>query len=97
MLNDKKMKDAISLFCKNDYWRKFYEGAPTDKCKRHIALGFYHSTYYADIGIEEAYKQQKAIEQKLTLADWKHLYKYSGNNPWRLKCKEMIEKLEKKG
>lgn len=92
----KLIKDIKDNAC--EAWLEEYNKAPSKECKAFEALttftaelewNKYFSTY------EEYQAEIARLESKLTLADWKHLYKYSGNNPWRLKCKEMIEKLEK--
>lgn len=91
MIDYNKMQEAISLFCSNPYWKEFYEEAPSTKCKRHIELGFYYSHFYADKDLDKVYEEQRKIESQLDLAEWKHLLKYSGNNPWCGKCKKMIK------
>lgn len=83
---------AINQFTKNPYWREEYETAPSDICKQRVALDFCFSTYYGQ-GYNDD-DERKRLESQLDLGDWKHLLKYSGNNPWRTKCKQKIAELE---
>lgn len=91
MINEGKVEEAVEVFLKNNYWRGYYEGAPSDKCKRYIALEFYWSY---DENATDYKEEGDAMLQELTLTDWEYLYKYSGNNPWRTQCKKRIVELK---
>lgn len=88
---EKRIKIALNRFLKNDSWREEYENAPTDKCKRYIALSFYWSTYLdADDYKEEA----ESLKASFGLEDWKYLYRQSSPNPFKAFCKSRIRELE---
>ena len=94
----KEMADkVIEHFTKNEYWKEEYENAPSEECRELIV--FQHcrgqlgrDDYFKDL--EEYKTERERLESKLSLADWKHLLKYSGNNPWRGKCRQKIKELE---
>ena len=81
-MNEKKIHIALKEFCKNEYWREYYESAPTSNCKRYIELEFYFSYYYGTVADFDEFKAEKLkIESNFTGMDWKHLLKYCGHNP----------------
>lgn len=87
---ERRIQCALDSFLKNDSWREEYENAPTDKCKRYIALTFYWSTFDADDYKEE----EAALKASFGLEDWKYLYIHSSPNPFKALCARMIRKLE---
>ncbi len=91
MANERKVQIALKRFLKNDGWREEYENAPTEQCKRHMALIFYRSVFYD----ADDYKEEKeALEASFGLEDWKYLYRHAGKNPFKLLCKRKIRELE---
>lgn len=81
-MNEKKVNSAVQKACENPYWKEKYENAPSEACKRYVALGFYYSDNFGEISDYEEYKaEREKLEAKFTKADWEHLYKYEGNNP----------------
>ena len=97
MYTQEMMTDAIQSFSENPYWKEYYDTAPSVACKTRIAFNFC-STDYGIEGYfeskEDFWAERKRLEAQLDLADWKHLLKYSGNNPWRGKCMKEIKELE---
>ena len=91
MYTKKMIDDAIEKSSKNPYWKKVYETAPSDTCRKRIALDYCYSIY-GDGYDDDA--ERDRLEAQLDLADWKHLLKYSGVNPWRGKCRKKIKELE---
>ena len=63
----------------NPFWREYYENAPSEKCRELIALEFRYSDDDGDL--EELLREMESVEEELGLEDWKHLYRYCGNNP----------------
>lgn len=96
MYTQEVMDKAVKRL-KNPYWKEYYESAPSDACKERIAFNFAFSHYgiedYFESG-EEFRNERDRIESQLDLADWKHLLKYSGNNPWHTKCRNKVRELE---
>ena len=88
-----EMKEAVAKFMENDYWKRYLEKAPSDKCKEYIKYSFYYSTIDDDDDdIEEVVGVMNRLEDEMSLADWKHLYKYA-SGPFKGICKEKISEL----
>lgn len=85
-----KTETALKKFMENDYWKEYYESAPSEECREYIKREFVGSLY-PDAG-EEA--DTKALEPTLKADDWRHLLKYAGNNPFRPYCRKKIRELE---
>ena len=97
-MNEKKVKEAVEVFTKNPSWKGYYDDAPTKECKRYVALDFYRSQNYSSMEQDEAdavRAEQKELQGKMGLADWKHLVQYQGNNPFRGLCLQKIRELSK--
>lgn len=92
MVRQSAIDNALSVYLKNPYWKEVYDAAPSEESRRHCALDFYNSWY---MGNKDGVAEQRRIEKKLNLEDWKYLLKYSGNNPFRIRCMENIERLSK--
>ena len=91
MTDEKKVKQALHVYLKNDYWREYYENAPSDLCRRYIELDFADS-WYDD---SEINKERISMYDVLGLEDWIHLRKYAGHNPFYARCEKMIRQLSK--
>lgn len=102
MINERKVRKAVRAFLKNPGWKAEYEEAPSPLSKRYKALKFYYSEYDEKI---DGNRRMEAdldaelddLETRMSLEDWKYLYKHAGNNPFRVKCRDRIEKLERSG
>ncbi len=89
-----KLNESVSSFVENPHWKKYLEEAPSGECKAYIKLNFYLSDIESDGPEKDAViDKMNAYEDKLGLADWKHLLKYAGNNPFAGKCKKRIAEL----
>lgn len=88
---ERRIKIALNRFLKNDSWREEYENAPTDKCKRYMALTFYWSIYF---DADDYKEEEEALKASFGLEDWKYLYRHSRPNPFKALCAKMIRKLE---
>lgn len=94
-MNEKNIQNAVKEFCENPHWKEMYDSAPSEACKRYIALGFYYSDNLGEISNYEEYKSERdKLEETFTKADWEHLYKYEGNNPRKVYYKEKMESAE---
>lgn len=92
MLNEKKINAAVEEFTKNPHWKAYYEQAPSEACKRYIALEFYYSENLGEIEDYDAYKaEKKRLQGEFTHEDWAHLYKYAGNNPLKAFYRKKME------
>ena len=81
-MNEKKVCIALKEFCQNQYWKKYYETAPSSNCKRYIELEFYYSHYFGAIPDYDEFKNEiNKLEKEFNKADWLHLLRYSGHNP----------------
>ena len=91
-VSQREWDEALRLFLANPYWREYHETAPTEKCRAYIGLEYCNSNRGSD-AIRKAMKQTEA---ELTLEDWKHLLKYSGNDPKRGYIRKKIRELEER-
>ena len=90
MIDTNAVKENLAEWLENPHWAAFYNEAPSDKLKEYIALDF----YYSESGEDEVAEVLDAVEDELSLDDWKHLLKYSGNDPNRAKIMRRITELE---
>lgn len=91
-MNEKRIISAVRNFCENEYWREYFTEAPSDACKRYVALDFYYSDFLGEIPNYEEFKaEREKLKEKFKKADWKHLLKYSGHNPLRTYYRKMME------
>lgn len=90
MIDPNAVKETLAEWLENPHWASYYNGAPSDTLKEYIALDF----YYSDTEDEEAAKSMDAMEDKLTLEDWKHLLKFSSPDPNRARIMRKIAELE---
>ena len=91
-MNEKKVTKAVAELCENPHWKEKYDNAPSEDCKRYVALGFYYSDNLGEIPDYEEYKaEREKLEERFTKEDWQHLYKYEGNNPRKSFYKQKME------
>ena len=83
-------RQNLNEWLENPAWREYYETAPSIQCQTLIALEF----WYSETESEAAVEAMGVVEEDLSLEDWKHLYKYCGNNPRRRIIEKRIEQLE---
>ena len=88
----KSIEENLKDWLGNPSWREYYEAAPSGQCRELIALEFYYSEYET----EETVREMERIEGKLTQEDWRHLYRYCGNNPRKKAIHDRIAELEGK-
>lgn len=87
-------KKAVERFLENPFWKKYYEDAPSEACKKYIELEFTNSMSVADgKGMLDIKEESQKCEDAFGIEDWKHLAKYAGNNPFRGKCLKKIREL----
>lgn len=89
MIDQNEVQECLREWLNNPYWAEYYEGAPSEECKRYIELDF----YYSDTEDEEAAKEMDAMEGNLTVKDWKWLLKYSGDDPNKARIMNKIREL----
>ena len=90
MTDREEVREILEETMENPFWAAYYNDAPSDRCKEYIALEFYYSEYEDD----ETARALDQMENDLAIEDWKHLLKYSGNNPGRGKIAKRITELE---
>ena len=89
MVNAEEVKKCLDEWLENPYWAKMYNEAPSEMCKRYIALDF----YYSDTENEAIAEMLDALETELSKEDWEHLLKFS-EGPERGKIMEKLSELE---
>ena len=95
MVDKKKVDAAVEFFTEtNGFYKKKYEEAPSDACRKKIVLEFYFSMFW-DMAHEDEdfFRLQDETEHKLDLNDWQYLLKYQGHNPGVVKIRKNIERL----
>ena len=86
------MIEALKEWLENPYWKKYYEEAPSEKCREYIALEF----RYSDTEDEEIAEEMDALLETLRAEDLRHLAAYTGNNPERAALLKRAEEMEKR-
>ena len=86
------MSEALKEWLENPTWRKYYEEAPSEKCREYIALEF----QYSDTEDEEIAEEMDALLETLKAEDLRHLAAYAGNNPQKAAFLKRAEELEKR-
>lgn len=89
MIDQNEVKEILEDTLENPYWAEYYNNAPSEACKKFIAMEFYYSEFEDDDIAEELDR----LEKDLSLEDWKHLFKYVDNNPRKPYIAGMIKKL----
>ena len=84
-----RMDENLNEWLENPAWREYYEEAPSGKCREWIALEF----RYSETEDEETALEMDRMEEELSLEDWRHLYRYCGNNPRKKKIHDRIAAL----
>lgn len=87
------MDKRIESFMRNEHWAKYYNDAPTDICKKYVEFQFLNSNRTIT---EEEREEWGKLKGKMIKADWEHLHKYAGNNPFKVYCREKIKSFEEK-
>ncbi len=93
------MQAAVEEFTQNPFWKQYLETAPSEQCKEYIRLEFCYSSL-AIAGNDERDEVAETMDKLktgFTVADWKHLKRYAGHNPFYTECNRMIEKLSQEG
>ena len=90
MLDMNEVMEGLGEWLDNPYWKAFYEEAPTEACKKYVAIYFYAS----DTEDEAAFEEMDKLEKDFGLSEWKHLLKFSGNTPEKAKIMKKIQELE---
>ncbi|MCD8294875.1 MAG: hypothetical protein LUE27_06525 [Clostridia bacterium] len=93
MFIEDAIKEATKSFMKNPFWRKLYNEAPSDVCRRYMELTFCHSL---NIGDYSFYPDMEKVEDRMDIKDWEYAGKYFGNNMYRAYCNKRIEALKAK-
>lgn len=86
------LKENLGKWIKNPAWREYYETAPSELCRLVISMEFWESEYESDTAANAI----KIMEERLSAEDWRHLYRYCGNNPRKEYIHDRIMDLELK-
>ncbi len=98
MIDEEKLKIAVSEFTKNPYWKAKLDEAPTELSKRDTELDFYYSFYFgklSDTERKEVDSEGDRLKNSFGLADWEHALKYCGHNPFHAICTRKIAELSR--
>ena len=86
------LKANLESWLENPFWREYYEEAPSDICRTIISLEYWESEYRTGA----AHCAIKDLEDDLSVEDWRHMYRYCGNNPRKKIIHDRIMDLELK-
>lgn len=87
MSQKERLEKAVQIFSKNEYWKEYYENAPSELCKEHIACEFSYSEFSVPADLERGHE----IEPDLTKDDWKYLLSYAANNQYAANLKRKMK------
>ena len=93
MADANDIQENLTEWLENPSWAEYYNDAPSDRCRKFIALEFYYSEYM-DEGILQA---MDAIEDDMDSEDLRHLVRWCGNNPRKSILVRKIAEREGKG
>jgi len=79
----------------NPYWKEYHETAPSEQCRKLIALEFWYSDLDCpDVdAVREIILAMEETEKDLALEDWKHLDRFCGINPRKAQIRKRMEEL----
>lgn len=77
MAGTNEIRKTLQEWLENPAWSRYYDTAPSERCREFIALEF----YYSDTEDEAAAVKMDEIETTLNINDLKHLVRYAGSNP----------------
>jgi len=90
MVTEQEIMEGLDEWLENPHWKAYYEDAPSDQCRKLIAMEF----YYSDTEDDSVLGQMEEIEKALSVADLEHLVKYAGNTPRKGKLMQRIAELK---
>ena len=94
-MNERKIKETLKRCLEDAYWRGFYDKAPSENCRRYIALIFYRSDYAEELKKNEWNRaevngEMEALEEEMDLTDWRYLREHAQDDEFIEKCEEFI-------
>ena len=89
VISGEALEANLKRWLENPFWAEYYNGAPTERCRRYIALQFYFSWY----GDDDSVRALKEAEAELGVPELRYLVKYCGNNPKRKAFHDRIRAL----
>ena len=92
MVDENAVKECLQEWLENKFWEAYYNDAPSERCKKYIALDF----YYSDTEDDDVAEVLDELEDSLELNDWKYLLKHSQPGPERGKLLRKVAELENK-
>ena len=96
-IDNEKMEKALQAFMKNPAYKKIYDDAPSEECKKYYRYEFYYSKYFdpnAD-DVDEFIEMIKEPEKDLAVKDWEYLKDHAGTGPFVGYCNQKIKELSK--
>ena len=74
---------------------QYYETAPSEQCRKLIALEFWYSDHDCPHTeeVQEIIRVMEETENNLGLEDWKHLDRFCGTNARKAQIRKQIEGL----
>lgn len=90
-----KMGKGLEVFLENDYWKKYYENAPTERLKAYIELQF-EMGYVADTteneeDLDPYCDKMDELLDEMTVDELKYIYQDAGGMK-RIKLRKYMAK-----
>jgi len=85
----------VGEWTENPFWKEYYETAPSEQCRKLIALEFWYSDHDGQDAdaVQEIILAMEETEKDLGLEDWMHLDRFCGNNPRKAQILKKIGEL----
>ena len=87
-----EIRSTLQDWLRNPAWKAYYDEAPSDRCRKFIALEF----RYSDTEEEETAQEMDRIETELNADDLRYLAEHAGNNPRKAALMRKIWALQNK-
>lgn len=84
---------ALQVFLQNEAWKEYYDGAPSEACRRAIEGEFVRSLNR----LYGAEYTREALEAALGPEDWQYLYRHCPGGPRKAFLARKIAELGGKG
>ena len=89
-IGEEALRSNLAWWLENPSWAEYYDEAPTERCRRFIALEFYYSMYED----KTAAREMDRIEAEMDAEELRYLLENCGHNPRRKALRDRIRELE---
>ena len=90
MIDQQKVREVLDEWLQNPSWKEVYDGAPSSKCRKYIAMMFYSS----ETESQEAFDEIDRLEKGLSLTDLNYMY-HVMDGPVKKHYNELMKELQR--